>query len=110
MSEEQNENQIEVYESPVFSKAIKRLPEAVLEAVEDAIDKVVDNPEIGVQKKGDLSYMRVYKFSVERQQFLLGYSWQEERLTLYLLNLGPHENFYRDAKKRRPADKKLIDD
>jgi hypothetical protein len=39
---------------------------------------------------------------------LLGYSWKAAKLELHLLNLGPHENFYQTAKKRRDADLKII--
>jgi hypothetical protein len=39
---------------------------------------------------------------------LLGYSWVEGRLALYFLSLGPHENVYRDIKKRRKSDLNVI--
>lgn len=108
MSGEQNGAEIEVYQSPRFSKALDKLPEEALRLVEDEIDLIIDNPEIGEQKRGDLNYLRVHKFGLNGQQVLLGYNWQEEKLTLHLLNFGSHENFYRDAKNRRKADLKFI--
>ena len=39
---------------------------------------------------------------------LLGYSWKDAELQLYLLSVGPHENFYDALKERRKADLKLI--
>ena len=108
MSDEQGESGIEVYESPVFRKALDRLPIEDVEVIEDEVDTIIDNPEIGQQKKGDLSYLRVHKFSLRGQQVLLGYNWQEERLTLHLLNIGPHENFYDRARRRRQSDLKFI--
>ncbi len=52
------------------------------------------NPYIGTQKKGDLSFLRVYKFTINQQLMLLGYTYEEERLTLTLLKPGSHEHFY----------------
>jgi mRNA-degrading endonuclease RelE of RelBE toxin-antitoxin system len=89
MSEEQSGTNIEVFESSIFTKALKKLPDASLKIVEDEIDRIIADPEIGTPKKGDLSYLRVHKFKLEGQEVLLGYNWAEERLTLHLLNLGP---------------------
>lgn len=106
MSEEQNE--IEVFESNLFTKQLKKLSKNDLKVVEDEIDRVIDDPEIGEQKKGDLSYLRVHKFKLNSQLVLLGYSWKDAELQLYLLSVGPHENFYDALKERRKADLKLI--
>jgi mRNA-degrading endonuclease RelE of RelBE toxin-antitoxin system len=102
------ESEIEVYETPTFRKALKKLGEPDIEPVEDEIDKVIANPDLGEQKKGDLAHLWVHKFHLNNQQVLLGYSWKAARLELYLLNIGPHENFYQAAKKRRDADLKII--
>lgn len=106
MSAEQNE--IDVYESNLFSKQIAKLSEKQVKGVEDEIDKIIDDPEIGERKVGDLSYLWVHKFKLEGQLVLLGYSWVESKLELYLLNVGSHENFYQEVKKRRKADIRLI--
>jgi mRNA-degrading endonuclease RelE of RelBE toxin-antitoxin system len=108
MSGEQNAQHVNVYESPVFKKALDKLPDEDVVIIEDEIDTIIDDPEIGEQKKGDLSYLLVHKFSLNGQQVLLGYNWQKAQLTLHLLNIGPHENFYDKAKKRRKADLKFI--
>ena len=106
MSEEQNE--IDVYESRRFEKAIKKLTESQLKVVEDEIEKIIEDPEIGELKKGDLAFLRVHKFNLENQLALIGYSWIEERLEIYLLQLGSHENFYKKMKGQRKVDQKLI--
>lgn len=106
MSEEQNE--IKVYESKRFEKALKKLPEAELKIVEDEIDRIIGKPDIGELKKGDLSHLRVHKFRMNKQQVLLGYSWVENKLEIYLLNIGAHENFYTEMKKKRKMDLKVI--
>lgn len=106
MSEEQIG--IDIYESRRFEKAIKKLTEAQLKVVEDEIEKIIENPEIGEQKKGDLAFLRVHKFQLDKQLALLGYSWFKDRLEIYLLQLGSHENFYKKMKGQRNVDQKLI--
>jgi len=107
MLEEQKK--IDVYESRRFEKAISKLPEALLKTVEDEIDEIIKNPKIGEQKKGDLAYLRVHKFKLSNQLALLGYSWVETKLEIYLLQLGSHENFYKKIKDQRKIDRKLMD-
>lgn len=87
MSEEQNE--IEVFESGLFAKQLKKLPADVLKLVEDEIERVIDNPKIGEQKKGCLSYLRMHKFKLKGQLVLLGYVWKDAELQIYLLSVGP---------------------
>ncbi|HEJ7014398.1 TPA: type II toxin-antitoxin system RelE/ParE family toxin [Serratia marcescens] len=108
MSEGQNEKEVDVYQSRRFEKALDKLPEALQEIVEDEIDAIIAKPEIGEQKKGDLSFLRVHKFQLNNRLTLLGYIWVEDKLELYLLSVGPHENFYQDQKTHRKADLKLI--
>jgi hypothetical protein len=55
------------------------------------------DPEIGEQKKGDLQGVYIYKYKITSQLFLIAYQFNEISLTL--LMLGSHENFYRDLKK-----------
>ena len=106
MSEEQRN--IDIYESRRFEKALAKLPEAMLIAVEDEIEKIIENPEIGEQKKGDLAHMRVHKFKLNNQLALLGYSWIANKLEIYLLHLDSHENFYQKLKNKRKSDLKFI--
>lgn len=106
MSEKQNE--ISVYQTRRFEKALCKLSEAYLKVVEDQIDIIIANPEIGEQKKGDLSHLRVHKFRINQQLFLLAYAWIENALELYLLQLGSHENFYQKMKAQRKVDVKLL--
>lgn len=108
MSEKQSGQEIDVYQSRRFEKALNKLPEAQLKVVEDEIDRIISEPLVGEVKKGDLNFLRVHKFQLNNQQVLLGYSWVEKQMELYLLSIGPHENFYIDQKKHRKADLKLI--
>jgi ParE-like toxin of type II bacterial toxin-antitoxin system len=60
---------------------------------------LVNNPELGERKKGDLDFLRVHKFKFSNQEVLLGYMYEEDNILLTLLKLGSHENFYRGIKK-----------
>ncbi|MCG9582493.1 type II toxin-antitoxin system RelE/ParE family toxin [Vibrio tubiashii] len=108
MSDEQNGKMIDVFESRSFEKQMSKLSDAQCEVVEDEIDKIIEDPELGTRKKGDLSHIWVHKFKMDNHEVLLGYSWVEDKIELYLLNIGPHENFYAAMKNRRKADLKLI--
>lgn len=51
--------------------------------------------DLGERKKGDLSFLRVYKFQMNKQLTLLGYSFDDGTLVLELMALGAHEKFSR---------------
>jgi mRNA-degrading endonuclease RelE of RelBE toxin-antitoxin system len=88
---------VEVLQTNTFKKAYKKLHPNQLIEVNKAIKTIIGNPDIGEQKKGSLSWLRVYKFKVLRQLTLLGYNVETtENPVLTLVNIGPHENFYRD--------------
>ena len=98
----------EVFQTSRFEKALDKLDEKALRMVEDEIEKIIADPQLGELKKGDLSYLRVHKFHVHKQLFLLGYSWVDQKLELYLLSLASHENFYREMKQARKTDLQFI--
>ncbi len=43
------------------------------------------------------------KFKVDTSQFLLAYEFNARRNAIELLDVGVHENFYRDLQKCREA-------
>jgi mRNA-degrading endonuclease RelE of RelBE toxin-antitoxin system len=88
-----------VLQTPTFKKAVKKLKPNQKKALDDAVRALMDKPTLGEQKKGDLAFLRVHKFKMNKQLTLLGYSFEEGTLTLELMALGPHENFYRDLKR-----------
>ncbi|MFA5678607.1 MAG: type II toxin-antitoxin system RelE/ParE family toxin [Pseudomonas sp.] len=91
----------EVVQTPIFGKAVKRLHANQKRDLDAAIRELLSDPDLGERKKGDLSFLRVYKFKMVGQLTLLGYSYEEGAVVLYLLALGTHENFYRDVKTGR---------
>lgn len=102
------EKEIDVYQTRRFEKKYNSLTEAERDGVDEQIEIIIETPEIGERKKGDLSFMRVHKFHLSNQLHLLGYSYVEEKLELHMLSFGSHENFYSDQKKHRKADLKII--
>jgi mRNA-degrading endonuclease RelE of RelBE toxin-antitoxin system len=86
--------------APKFNKKYKKLHANQLADANKAISVVIKNPSIGEQKKGDLNWLRVHKFKMVGQLTLLGYSiHNDETIVLTFIDIGSHENFYRDIKK-----------
>jgi len=68
------------------------------EFVDHEIRRVVENPGIGEEKKGDLRGVFVHKFQLKATQYLVAY--RKLGGDLELVMIGPHENYYRDLKQR----------
>jgi len=81
-----------------FKSKVKKLHTNHLKELEVAIKTICDNPTLGTKKKGDLSEVYVYKFKMNKLLHLLAYTWSDKDDSLTLLQLGVHENFYRDLK------------
>lgn len=89
---------MQVVQTNSFRKKVKRLHSNQKSDLDKAIKTILDAPEIGESKVGDLQGVLVYKFKMVKQLTLLAYSFEKEKITLTLLSLGAHENFYRDLK------------
>jgi len=94
-----SKKKIKIFQTNLFSKKIKKLSKKQKADLDKAVKEIVANPQIGVEKKGDLLGVFVYKFKSSSQLLLLAYEWDEESRTL--LMIGVHENFYRDLKKNK---------
>jgi mRNA-degrading endonuclease RelE of RelBE toxin-antitoxin system len=90
-------DEIQVFQTPLFSKIKKKLKKNQIKDLDNAIREIIKNPELGEQKKGDLADVWVYKFRMVDRENLLAYQWDDKTRTL--ISLGVHENFYRDIKK-----------
>ncbi len=89
-----------VVQTPGFKKVVKKLKANQKKSLDTAIRQLIENPNLGEQKKADLSFLKVYKFKMIKQLILLGYSFDSGNLALVLLALGTHKNFYRDLKRK----------
>lgn len=84
--------------TPRFKKAIKKLHDNQKQDLDQAVKTIMENPSIGTMKVGDLNGIQIYKFKMNQQLTLLAYQYQDETVTLTLLSMDTHENFYRDLK------------
>ena len=91
-----DENLIKVIQSPSFARKIKKFHKNQKEKLDNQIREIINNPEIGQEKKGDLKGIYVHKFKMRDIQYLLAYRIKQD--TLELIMIGPHENYYRDLK------------
>ncbi len=96
------------YKRP-FSQFVKKAHKPLQLAIEDAVEAICDDPEIGEAKVADLAGILVYKFRFSRQEFLVAYrpplkalrehAPSVEFLVIDFYQVGTHENFY-DTLKR----------
>lgn len=89
----------QVLQTPTFKKNVKKLKPNQKKDLDKAVKTLMADPSLGERKKGDLAFLHVYKFKINKQLTLLGYSFDDGTLTLELIALGSHENFYRDIKR-----------
>jgi hypothetical protein len=75
---------------------VKKQTRAFQLVIEDEVERIYMNPNIGESKKGDLSGFRVHKFILKKQEFLIAYRLQGD-IVFYMI--GPHENFYHKLKR-----------
>lgn len=89
----------EVRQTRRFARAYKKLHDNIAADVDEAVEVISENPDVGEKKKGDLADLWVYRFRSQGQLYLLGYTREDEVHLMYLEAVGPHENFYRDQKR-----------
>jgi len=68
-----------------------------IKILDEEIRKIVKNQEIGQEKRGALKGVRVHKFHIEKQIFLMAYECEADVLNLIMV--GSHENYYRNLTK-----------
>lgn len=78
---------------------VKKMHPNQKQALDKAVRLIMQHPESGEMKKGDLAGLRVYKYKFANIQYLLGYHYDEAEQRIALVAIGPHENFYRDIKR-----------
>ena len=89
----------QVLQAPRVSKSKRRLPPAAQLAADDVVRGLLADPLAGEPKVGALKGVRVVKFKVGAQQLQLAYQFDAPRNTIEVLDVGPHENFYRELQR-----------
>ena len=87
---------MKILQSRSFERKVKKFTKAQKKKLDEEIRKIVDNPLVGSEKKGDLRGVFVHKFKIHTLQYLLAYRFTRKNLELIMI--GPHENYYRDLK------------
>ena len=87
---------MKVLQSRSFERKVKKFTKQQKKKLDQEIRKIIDNPSIGSEKKGDLHGVFVHKFKIQTLQYLLAYRFLGNDLELIMI--GPHENYYRDLK------------
>ena len=89
----------QVLQAPRFARSKRRLPRSAQLPVDDAVKGLLTDPLAGEPKVGALKGVCVVKFKVGAQQLLLAYQFDTKRNVIEVLDVGPHENFYRELQK-----------
>lgn len=89
-------------QTPSFERVAKKLHRSDKKVVDAAVKHIAENPFAGEEKKGDLAGVFVYKFKINKQETLLAYWLEPDKVkptSATLLAIGPHENFYEELKR-----------
>lgn len=89
---------MQILQTRSFQRNVKKLHANQKQALDEAVRAIIQNPALGEMKTGDLAGIQVFKFKMVTQLTLLAYIYDSNVITLTLLALGSHENFYRDLK------------
>lgn len=87
---------MQIVQKRTFKQTYKKLFPAQKQFVDNEIRKILCEPQIGTLKKQDLQGIYVHKFQMLNQLYLLAYTF--DPVTLKLILLGVHENFYKNLK------------
>ncbi len=87
---------MKIIQSPLFARKVKKFHKNQKKVLDNEVKKILENLQIGEEKKGDLKGIFVYKFKITNTPYLLSYRLTED--ILELITIGPHENYYRDLK------------
>jgi mRNA-degrading endonuclease RelE of RelBE toxin-antitoxin system len=96
------------YKKP-FAQFVKKQHRAFKAAIEDEIDIICNNTDIGELKVGELAGIRVHKFRFNNQEYLIAYYLDAESvaqfITIDFYKIGSHENFYKELKNYLRANR-----
>jgi len=87
---------MKIYQSRLFEHKVRKFNKNQKSTLDDEIKKIISDPFIGREKKGDLKGVFVHKFKIKTAQYLLSYRFVNDGLEL--ISIGPHENYYRNLK------------
>ena len=87
---------MKIYQSGLFQRKVKKFTKNQKTSLDNEIKKIVKDPAIGIEKKGDLRGVFVHKFKIRTSLYLLSYQLVSDGLEL--ISIGSHENYYLSLK------------
>lgn len=84
-----------VVQAPRFARAKRAFPASVQLQLDEIVKAIMADPLVGEPKSGAFKGVRVEKFKVGPQQLLVAYTFTAKTQTVEMLDVGPHENFYK---------------
>ena len=88
---------------PKFERQYKKFYLKQQGIIRQELIKVKADTTIGELKKGSLSDIRVHKFKIHHQLYLLAYEQDSRGKIVYLYAIGTHEKFYEALKRYRDS-------
>ncbi len=84
---------MKVYQSKLFERKTKKFNKNQKLALDVEIKKIISDPSIGAEKRGDLKGIFIHKFKIKTVLYLLSCRLVPDGLEL--ISIGSHENYYR---------------
>lgn len=88
---------MKIFQSRSFERKVKKFSKSQKSQLDKQVRRILEDPVIGTEKKGDLRGIHVHKFKLKTVQYLLAYRVAGDNLELIMIGL--HQNYYRDLKK-----------
>jgi mRNA interferase RelE/StbE len=88
---------MKIYQSGIFARKVKKLTNLEKTELDSVVKEIASRPALSTEKKGDLKGVLIYKFKLQKKEYLLAYRVIAEE-SIELIMIGPHENYYRDLK------------
>jgi len=85
-----------ILQSRSFEPKVREFTKQEKKELDRQIETIMDTPDIGSEKKGDLRRVYIHKFKIQTMQYLLSYRFVGDNIELIMI--GAHENYYRDLK------------
>ena len=90
---------IKVLKSRTFESEYKKLHKSEQIEIQAVIKEILKNPFVGEMKAGDLIGLRVCKCKINKNTARLGYTYDSQTHSVYLVTMGHRENFYDKIKR-----------
>ena len=87
---------MKIYQSGSFERRVNKFTQNDKLFLDNEIKKIIQDPSVGIEKKGDLKGVVVYKFKIKTALYLLSYRLIADGIEL--ITIGSHENYYRNLK------------